>query len=82
MSIQAQKISHERHRFLSDISVWLYPRINLSQCEVEGMMLERGFDVSYEPIRRLTVKVGAPVAHILRCDSRAPAISGIWTTSL
>ena len=64
-----QTISYKRHRFPPQIIahvVWLYVRFNLSLREVEEMMLERGVDVSYETIRRWTVKFGPLIARNLR----------------
>ena len=74
--MQTQKISYNRHRFPSQIIVhvvWLYARFNLSLREVEELMLERGVDVSYETIRRWTVKFGA---HTLR--RRQPRPGDVW----
>jgi putative transposase len=59
-------ISYKRHRFPSQIiahAVWLYARFNLSLREVEELLLERGIDVSYESIRRWTVKFGRQIAR-------------------
>ncbi|KMK63882.1 hypothetical protein IMCC21224_1732 [Puniceibacterium sp. IMCC21224] len=61
--MQTQRISCKRHRFPPQIIahvVWLYVRFNLSLREVEELMLERGVDVSYEAIRRWTVKFRPP----------------------
>ena len=58
MSMQTHKISYKRHCFPSQIIVhvvWLYARFNLSLRVVEELILERGFDVSYETIRSWTV---------------------------
>ena len=63
------KISYKRHRYPPQIIahvVWLYVRFNLSLREVEELILERGVDVSYETIRRWTVKFGPLIAHVLR----------------
>ena len=72
-------ISYKRHRFPAQIiahAVWLYIRFNLSLREVEEMLLERGIDVSYETIRRWTVKFGQQIARNLR---RRPVRPGdIW----
>ena len=57
--MQPLKISYKRQRFPPQIIahvVWLYVRFNLSLREVEELMLERGADVSYETIRRWTVR--------------------------
>jgi Transposase and inactivated derivatives len=77
--MQAFKISYKRHRFPPQIIahiVWLYVRFNLSLREVEEMMLARGVDVSYESIRRWTVKFGPLIAHDLR--QRQPRPGGVW----
>lgn len=77
--MQTTNISYKRHRFPPQIIayvVWLYVRFNLSLREVEELMLERGVDVSYETIRRWTVKFGPLIAHLLR---RLPPRPGdIW----
>jgi len=52
---------YSRHRFHPDVirrAVWLYFRFNLSFCDVEDMMAERGIDVSYETVRRWIDKFG------------------------
>ena len=67
--MQTEKISYKGHRFPPPIIahvVWLYARFNLSLREVEELMLERGVDVSYETIRRWTVKFGPLIAHVLQ----------------
>lgn len=64
-----ETINYKRHRFPPQIIahvVWLYARFNLSLREVEELMLERGVDLSYETIRRWTIKFGHMFAHILR----------------
>jgi len=77
--MQTQKISYKRHRFPPQIIahvVWLYVRFNLSLREVEELMLERGVDVSYETIRRWTVKFGPLIAHYLRRRQLRPG--DVW----
>ena len=77
--MQTEKISYKRHRFPPQIIshvVWLYARFNLSLREVEELMLERGVDVSYETIRRWTVKFGPRIAHVLR--RRQPPPGDVW----
>lgn len=80
-----QSISYKRHRFPAQIiahAVWLHVRFSLSLREVEEMLLERGIDMSYESIRRWTVKFGPRIARGLRRrQARAPETSGIWTRS-
>ncbi len=72
-------ISYNRHRFSPQIiahAVWLYFRFNLSLREVEEMLLERGIDVSYETIRRWTVKFGPQIARSLRRRQDRPG--NVW----
>jgi putative transposase len=57
-------------------AVWLYVRFNLSLREVEEMLLERGIDVSYESIRRWTVKFGPRIARDLRKRQARPG--DVW----
>lgn len=79
--MQTPSISYKRHRFPPEIiahAVWLDVRFNLSWREVEEMLLERGFDVFYETIRRWTVKNSASGSHgTCGVDRRAPVMSGI-----
>jgi putative transposase len=77
--MQTQKISYKRHRFPPQIIAhvaWLYARFNLCLREVEELMLEHGVDVSYETIRRWTVKFGRLIAHVLR--RRLPRSGDVW----
>ena len=77
--MQTQKISYKRHRFPPQIIahvVLLYVRFNLSLREVEEMMLARGVDVSYETIRRWSVKFGPLIAQVLR--RRQPRPGDVW----
>lgn len=77
--MQTLKINYKRHRFPPQIIahvVWLHVRFNLSLREVEELMLERGVDVSYETIRRWTVKFGPLIAHVLR--RRQPGPGDVW----
>ena len=56
-----QKISYARYRFPPVIiqhAVWLYFRFPLSYRDVEDLFAERGIDVSYETVRRWTLKFG------------------------
>jgi putative transposase len=64
-----QQISYSRHRFPGSIiqhAVWLYFRFPLSFRDVEDMLTERGIDVSYESVRRWSVKFGLDYARRLR----------------
>jgi putative transposase len=64
-----QKISYARYRFPPAIiqhAVWLYFRFPLSYRDVEDLLVERGIDVSYESVRRWSVKFGLDYARRLR----------------
>ncbi len=77
--MQTEIISYKRHRFPPQIIahvVWLYVRFNLSLREVEEMMLERSVDISYETIRRWSIKFGPRIAHVLR--RRQPRPGDVW----
>ena len=68
-------LSYRRHRFPVEIiqhAVWLYFRFPLSFRDVEDMLAERGIDVSYETVRRWSVKFGLAYARRLR-RSHPPA---------
>src|SRR5690348_12511767 len=68
-------VSYHRHRFPPDIiqnAVWLYFRFPLSFRDVEDLLAERGIDVSYETVRRWSVKFGLAYARKLR-RSHPPA---------
>ena len=77
--MQTPSISYKRHWFPPEIiahAVWLYVRFNLSLREVEEMLLERGIDVSYETVRRWTVKFGPEIARALRRRQGRPG--DVW----
>lgn len=77
-----QRISFARHRFPPDIirhAVWLYLRFTLSYRGVEDLLAERGFDISYETIRRWVVKFGPLFARNLRQRRRQP--SDVWIST-
>ena len=72
-------VSYKRQRFPPRIiahAVWLYFRFNLSLREVEGMLLQRGGDVSYETVRRWVIKFGPRIARTLRQRQGRP--SDVW----
>jgi putative transposase len=72
-------VSYTRHRFPPQIiahAVWLYYRFPLSLRLVEEMLLERGIAVSYETIRRWTLKFGPAYARRLR--RKVPSRHDIW----
>ncbi len=69
------KISYCRHRFPPEIiqhTVWLYFRFPLSFRDVEDLLAERGIDVSYETVRRWSVKFGLAYASRLRRSRPRP----------
>src|ERR671918_96694 len=71
--------SYKRHRFPPEIiahAVWLYARFNLSLRSVEEMLLERGIEVSYETLRRWTVKFGPAIARGVRRRTARPG--DVW----
>lgn len=62
-------VSYSRHRFPAEViqhAVWLYFRFPLSFRNVEDLLAQRGIDVSYETIRRWSVKFGLAYARKLR----------------
>ena len=68
-------ISYHRHRFPAEViqyAVWLYFRFPLSFRDVEDLLAQRGIDVSYETVRRWSVKFGLAYARKLR-RSHPPA---------
>jgi transposase-like protein len=68
-------VSYHRHRFpAEDIqhAVWLYFRFPRSFRDVEDLLAQHGVDVSYETVRRWSVKFGLAYARKLR-RSHPPA---------
>ena len=68
-----------RHRFPADVisyAVWLYFRFPLSHRDVEELLAERGIQVSYETVRRWSLKLGPRFAEELR--RREPRSGRIW----
>jgi putative transposase len=62
-------VSYSRHRFPADIiqhAVWLYFQFPLSFRDVEDLLAQRGINVSYETVRRWSVKFGLAYAKTLR----------------
>jgi putative transposase len=60
---------YRRHRFPAEIiqqAVWLYHRFNLSACDIEDLLAERGIAVSYESIRLWCIKFGSKYTKRLR----------------
>src|SRR5450631_2207066 len=71
------KVSYHRHRYPSIViqqAIWLYFRFALSYRDVEGMLAERGIDVSYETVRRWALKFGAIIARKLRRGRSRPDV--------
>tara|TARA_Y100000815_G_C12946469_1_gene351234 strand:- start:108 stop:434 length:327 start_codon:yes stop_codon:yes gene_type:complete len=74
-----RRISYARHRFPPVViqhAVWLFLRFALSCRDVEDLLAERGIDVSYETVRRWTLKFG--VAYAQRIRARRPRPSSRW----
>ena len=73
------KISYSGYRFPPEIiqqAIWLYIRFTLSFRDVEDLLAERGFDVSYETVRSWVLKFGPVIARRLR--QRRPRPSDRW----
>src|SRR3974390_2790026 len=73
------EISYRRHRFPPVIiqhTVWLYLRFTLSYRDVEGLLAERGLDVSYETVRWWVLKFGPLFARGLA--RRPPRPTSRW----
>ncbi len=61
--------SYRRDRFPASVihhAAWLYFRIPLSLRDVEDMLSQRSIDVSYETVRRWSIKFGLAYARTLR----------------
>ena len=68
-------ISYRRHRFPRQIiqhAIWLYLRFPLSFRDVEDLLSERGMEVSYETVRRWSLKFGLAYARRLRASRPRP----------
>jgi putative transposase len=62
-------VSYSRHRFPAEViqhAVWLYFQFPLSFRDVEDLLAQRGIDVSYETVRRWSMKFGLAYAKTLR----------------
>jgi hypothetical protein len=67
------ELSYRRHRFPPVVirhAVWLYLRFTLSYRDVEDLLAERGFDVSYETVRSWVLKFAARKAARSRAVDR------------
>jgi putative transposase len=74
-----RELSYRRHRFPPVViqhAVWLYLRFTLSCRDVEDLLAERGFDVSYETVRSWVLKFGPVIARRLR--RRRPRPGDRW----
>ena len=72
-------ISYKRHRFPPEIirqAVWLYFKYTLSLRDVEGILAERGIDVSYETVRCWAEKFGGAIAANIR--RMRPRPGSVW----
>jgi putative transposase len=61
-------LSYGRHRFPIDViqqAVWLYFQCPLSLRNIDDLLAQRGIDVSYETVRRWSVKFGLAYARKL-----------------
>src|SRR5258706_3289430 len=73
------QLSYRRHRFPPAViqhAIWLYLRFTLSYRDVEDLLVERGLELSYEPVRRWVLKFGPAIARRLR--QRRPRPSDRW----
>ncbi len=71
--------SYKRHRYPAEIiahTVWLYFRFSLSFRDVEELMAARGVVLSYETVRRWTLRFGQQYANELR--RRRPQPGDKW----
>ena len=69
-------ISYARHQFPPVIiqhAIWLYLRFTLSYRDVEDLLAERGLEVSYETVRRWTLRFGPAIARNLRRSRPKPS---------
>jgi len=67
-------ISYAVYRFPPDVicyAVWLYYRFPLSLRIVEELLAARGIDLTYETVRRWSVKFGLGIARRIRSTARA-----------
>ena len=69
-------LCYRRHRFPPEIiqhAIWLYLRFTLSYRDFEDRLAERGFDISYEAVRRRALKFGPAIARRLRRRRSQPS---------
>jgi hypothetical protein len=73
---------YHHHRFPAEIiqhAIWHYLRFTLSCRDVEDLLADRGFDVSYEAVRRWALKFGPTIARRLRRPASAERPVAFWT---
>ena len=78
-AVADQPISYGGHRFPPEVisyAVWLYFRFPLSLRMVEEILAARGIEVTYETVRRWSVKFGLGIARRIRAS--APARGDKW----
>jgi putative transposase len=71
-----QGLSFKRHRFPPEViryAVWLCFRFTLSLRDIEELLAQRGIEVSYETIRKWTIKFGSLIARNLRARKGQPS---------
>jgi putative transposase len=79
MKTNAAALSYKRYRYPGEIighTVWLYFRFSLSFRDVEEVMAGRGVTLSYETVRRWTLKFGQQYANELK--RRRPQLGDKW----
>ena len=79
MKTNAAAPSYKRHRYPAEIiahTVWLYFRFSLSFRDVEELMAARGVILSYETVRRWTLKFGQQYANEVK--RRRPQPGDKW----
>ncbi len=59
--------------------VWLYLRFTLSLRDVEDMLAERGLDLSYETVRRLSANPTRRLPASFGSGGHAQPRDGTWT---
>jgi putative transposase len=78
-SVRKPPSPHYRHRFPAELishAVWLYHIFSLSFRDVELLLAERGWIVSYESVRQWCLKFGASFADKMR--RRRPKPGDKW----
>src|ERR687894_630655 len=79
MHTNATAQSSKRHRYPAEViahTVWLYFHFSLSFRDAEELMAARGVELSYETVRRWTLKFGQQYANDLK--RRRPQPGDKW----